>query len=324
MEYKPYKHEHAARVRDPKDFVPDSFRRKTIEDGIDIIIGKLKTDPEGAMVVQTYRFDAEKFSAAEAKEWLKKHDIKYISFEEAKKMNTEYYLTKDTSGGSVKDVDVKQGIVTGYFAIFGNVDADNDIIMPGAAKKTIEENGPDSKKPRIMHLLQHDIWRPLAKPHVLKEDNKGIYFESKISETSYGRDAIKLYEDQVLSEHSIGFQLIKHEMNEETGVRTIKEIKLWEGSTVTWGANAEALVVAVKQKNGKDVAEKIIKKIDAINHAMKGNYTDETFRMLEIELKQLQQIIVTLVEKLEPVNTRVEDKPLTSEEMLKILLNKIN
>jgi hypothetical protein len=45
---------------------------------------------------------------------------------------------------------------------------------------------------------------------------------------------------------------------------------------------------------------------------------------LEIELKQLQQIIVTLIEKLEPVNTQVDDKPLTSEEMLKILLNKIN
>ncbi|HQK52852.1 MAG TPA: HK97 family phage prohead protease [Sedimentibacter sp.] len=240
-------------------------------------------------------------------------------------MNNEYYLTKDTSGGSIKDIDVKQGIITGYFAIFNNIDADNDIIMPGAAKKTIEENGPESKRPRIMHLLQHDIWRPLSKPSVLKEDNKGIYFESKISDTSYGRDVIQLYQDGVYTEHSIGFQLMKHDIDTEKGIRKIKEIKLWEGSTVTWGANAEALVSSVKGQKTKDITEKIIKKIDAINSALKGNYTDETLRMLEIELKQLQQIIITLVEKLEPDNTQVKNKPeeMSAKEAYEILLNKL-
>jgi hypothetical protein len=77
----PYPAEHAARVRNPDNFQPDSFRRKTIADGIDVILGKLKGD--SAMTVQTYRFDRGKFSPEEARNWLKEHDIKYISFEPA-------------------------------------------------------------------------------------------------------------------------------------------------------------------------------------------------------------------------------------------------
>ena len=63
-----------------------------------------------------------------------------------------YYLTKNVLDGAIKDVDVQTGIVTGYFSVFGNLDSDGDIVLPGAFKKTIKENGPDSSKPRILHL----------------------------------------------------------------------------------------------------------------------------------------------------------------------------
>ena len=81
---KPYPNEHSARVRDPKDFDPKSFRRKEIADGISIIIGKLKDD-DSVMVVQAYRFKKDKFTPEQAKKWLKEHNIKYILFEPAKK-----------------------------------------------------------------------------------------------------------------------------------------------------------------------------------------------------------------------------------------------
>lgn len=82
---RPYPSEHAARIRDPGDFIPDSFRRKNITDGIDIIIGKLKDVETDSMVTQAYRFDAETFTPAEAKQWLKDHDIAPMSFEPAEK-----------------------------------------------------------------------------------------------------------------------------------------------------------------------------------------------------------------------------------------------
>jgi hypothetical protein len=77
----PYPNEHAARVRDPALFQPDSFRSKELARGIRVIIGKLKGS--SSMAVQAYRFAADQYTAAEAKEWLKRNGVIYISFEPA-------------------------------------------------------------------------------------------------------------------------------------------------------------------------------------------------------------------------------------------------
>lgn len=78
---KPYPNEHAARMADPKDFLPGSFKRKKIADGIDAIFGQEEKD--GPMVLQAYRFAKDSFTPAEAKAWLKEHDAKPIEFEDA-------------------------------------------------------------------------------------------------------------------------------------------------------------------------------------------------------------------------------------------------
>jgi len=70
----PYPTEHSARVRDPGDFQPDSFRRKEVAPGISIVMGRLKGST--SMTAQAYRFDRSKFTPEEAKAWLKDHDIK--------------------------------------------------------------------------------------------------------------------------------------------------------------------------------------------------------------------------------------------------------
>ena len=57
---------------------------------------------------------------------------------------------------TIKDLDVATGIVTGYFSQFNSIDLDGDVIMPGAFTKTIAERGPDSSKPEIAYLRQHD------------------------------------------------------------------------------------------------------------------------------------------------------------------------
>jgi HK97 family phage prohead protease len=113
--------------------------------------------------------------------------------------------------GVIKDIDTIKGVITGYFSIFGNKDSDGDIVMPGAYKRTLKANGPESEKPRILHLFMHDATKPLAKPSVLREDKTGLYFESIISHTQLGKDVIQLYQDKVLTEHSIGYQIVKRE-----------------------------------------------------------------------------------------------------------------
>ena len=234
-----------------------------------------------------------------------------------------FYLTKDVSD-SIKDVDTVQGIVTGYFSIFGNKDSDGDIVLPGAYRKTLKENGPNSEKPRILHLYMHDPYKPLAKPHVLKEDKTGLYFESKISDTALGKDVLQLYLDKVLTEHSIGYQIVKREVDEKEETQKLIELKLWEGSTVSWGANMDALVSTVKTE-GKDSHswEILIKKLDALQSAVNGNYTDETARQLEIYFNQLKQLAISLLTE-KPRELTIEIKPkIDGSKLADVLINQI-
>ena len=43
---------------------------------------------------------------------------------------------------ALTDIDTKNGIVTGIWSAFNNIDYDDDIIRPGAFAKTIADRGP--------------------------------------------------------------------------------------------------------------------------------------------------------------------------------------
>lgn len=210
----------------------------------------------------------------------------------------DFYLIKDTTL-EVKDVDSVKGIVQGYFAAFNNVDTDGDIIIPGAFKKTIEENGPNSSKPRIKHLFMHRPTKLVGKLLDLKEDDNGLFFESQMTRTPLGKDVLQLYQDGILTEHSIGYNIIKKEVDNENETQNLIELKLWEGSVVTWGANEETPVIGIKSTTKEETNNDIEKIIKALHD---GNYTDETFVLLEIQLKQLQQQVASLENK-EPAKT---------------------
>lgn len=223
-------------------------------------------------------------------------------------------MTKDFPA-VVKDVDSKRGIVEGYFSTWGIVDSDGDEILPGAYKKSLQENGPGSARPRLYHLWQHSTQHPLARfteDQSLMEDHKGLFFRSKISRTSYGRDALLLYEDGVVNEHSVGIQIVKNERAGEGHMRVL-EVKLWEGSTVTWGANMNTPTTAVKDQDPTDLAEKFNERINNLSKAIKdGSYTDETFVLLELQLKQIQAHYSSLISSIQPGgSTGTDDKPST-------------
>jgi uncharacterized protein len=215
-------------------------------------------------------------------------------------------IYKNISQGIIEDVDDVKGVVTGYFSAFNNIDSDGDVIVSGAYKKTVAENGPNGKN-RIMHLLQHNPLMPLAKPMELIEDGKGLRFVSKITETSYGKDVIKLYAEGVFNEHSVGFEIVKSD--NKAGYREIREIKLWEGSTVTWGANPNTPIESMKSWD-KPKSEEMLSKF--CNILRNGDLTDESMIQLEIGLKQLQNHLVELesksVEIVESVETQFKSE----------------
>ena len=78
----PYPNYHAARIKNPNLFVRIVVLR-TLDNGIMIYGGPLKSNPGGGTTAQTYRFPRTKFTVAQAKTWLRDHDIKWILFEPA-------------------------------------------------------------------------------------------------------------------------------------------------------------------------------------------------------------------------------------------------
>lgn len=191
-------------------------------------------------------------------------------------------LFEQKQSGIISDVDVKSKIVTGYLSSFGNIDSDNDIIEKGAFAKSISERFND-----IFYLQQHNWERPLGKFKVLKEDTKGLYFEGEIIDTSYGIDQLKLYEAGIVKEHSIGFVTIKSDVKSGSP-RLIKEVKLYEGSAVSLGANSETPFLGFKSATmeAKDLYKRILKA------HKEGSFTDETHGLFEIALKQFEAQII--------------------------------
>jgi len=183
--------------------------------------------------------------------------------------------------GEIKDIDSKKRVVTGYLSEFGSKDFDNDIIEQGAFKKSIAERKND-----IWFLNQHDWKQPHGKFNVLAEDAKGLYFESnELIDTTYSSDVIKLYEAGIIKEHSIGFSTVKYEINQTDYTRTLKELKLYEGSNVTMGANPNTPFTGFKSRTIAEINDQVSLIMKAVKT---GTFTDETFMQLEIALKQLQ------------------------------------
>jgi hypothetical protein len=83
----PFPNFHAARVKDPKAF-QNIVVLQTLPNGIMIYGGKLKGETKSSP--QSYRFPKTKFTVAEAKAWLKEHDISVTMFEEASEKKDEY------------------------------------------------------------------------------------------------------------------------------------------------------------------------------------------------------------------------------------------
>jgi HK97 family phage prohead protease len=187
----------------------------------------------------------------------------------------------------VKDVDSKQGIVSGYFSAFGMVDSDGDIMMPGAFKRSIQDWGPDAKG-RIKHLLNHDPSKPLGKIMELKEDGYGLFYRSQVGKHQLGQDFVKMVESGLISEHSIGFRTLREQKNDSAN--EIHEVMLFEGSSLTaWGANEHTPMLGIKSiKNIDEIKEQIRNFEKFIRNS---DVTDETIELCLIKVRQLAQAV---------------------------------
>jgi len=217
----------------------------------------------------------------------------------------------------LKELDMRKRIVEGYFSSFNIVDSDGDRIVKGAFAKSIMENGVNGTK-RIKHLFNHTS--TVGVFQLLEEDNFGLHFISKIGTHTLGNDVLSMYNDGIITEHSVGYQEIEVSDDVIDGkiIRNIKEVRLWEGSSLDkWGANQYTPVIKSLDE-AMSLKANISERIGIIIKALTGRtlYSDETYENLNYQLLILKEQLNWVLSNWEPAKeatSSVVEPPKNSE-----------
>lgn len=143
----------------------------------------------------------------------------------------------------IKDIS-PEGTFEGLLSPYGNVDQGADVVEPGAYVKTLKDQG--SSRPL---LWQHKSDVPIGEI-TLDDRPDGLWCKGQLlMQLPEAQKAYLLIKARIVKGLSIGFEAIKDAI--EGGVRRLKEIKLYEGSIVTFPMNEMALITSVKGKESK-------------------------------------------------------------------------
>lgn len=186
-----------------------------------------------------------------------------------------------------------------------------DQIVKGAFQKTIAE-----RKDKIKVLWQHGA--PIGKPLEMYEDSKGLYVEAYIAKTPLGDEALELMKEGIVDEMSIGYTVTKDEYAKDSDTRFLKELKLFEFSPVTFGANPTTSITNVKSIITLDDCINELSKLDLEKMQKSGRILSKP--NLD-RIKQAQQHLAELIALME--NEELE-KNFTHEKLTSIFENFIN
>lgn len=140
------------------------------------------------------------------------------------------------------------GTFEGYGSVFGVVDSYQEVVAPGAFTESLAEL---AAKSRVVPVLwQHRQDQPIGVYSEITEDETGLFVKGKllIAEVGQAQEAHALMKAGAVTGLSIGYWVRESSYDEKTGIRTLLKLDLVEVSLVTFPANDDARVEAVKFK----------------------------------------------------------------------------
>lgn len=137
------------------------------------------------------------------------------------------------------------GTIEGIASVFSNIDRQNEIILPGAFQKTLADFHTHG-----FLAYGHEWTDPIGTIDEAKETSEGLYFRSTFHSTAPAQLIRTVVLERLARGKSIGlsigFQTKEWERDEKSGVRSLKEVELFEVSIVTVPANPLARVAGAK------------------------------------------------------------------------------
>lgn len=150
---------------------------------------------------------------------------------------------------NVKAADVQDdGTFTGYGSVFGVEDSYGEVVAPGAFRDSLGELS--AKGRRVPILWQHRTAEPIGIYSELSEDDHGLRLKGELA-VGFDDLAKRAHGHMKMGSVtglSIGYWVRESSYDEKTGVRTLTKLDLVEVSLVTFPANDEARIDAIKLK----------------------------------------------------------------------------
>ena len=137
-----------------------------------------------------------------------------------------------------------EGVFEGYAAIFNERNGHNEIVIPGAFKRTLAEHKARGIMPPM--LLHHDRSKLAGVWTEMREDAKGLFVRGQFAmKTADGAGAYELARMAALSGISIGFRERGSRMNPD-GTLVLTDIDLVEASLVALPSADNARIKSVR------------------------------------------------------------------------------
>lgn len=147
------------------------------------------------------------------------------------------------------------GSMTGYAAVFNNVDLGGDVMVPGSFQKTVAENLPKGNiKLYDSHRIYAGTEAILGVVKRAEEDAYGLNVTAAFSSVQSAQDVRMKIKEGILSSMSFGFDIIRDSVETlntnglAERVRKILEVRLYEVSVVAWGMNPKAYIAGAKSR----------------------------------------------------------------------------
>jgi uncharacterized protein len=206
-------------------------------------------------------------------------DAESDSRSKMKKIERRTFTVRDVEARQAEDGKMR---LSGYAAVFNESSVPlpfKESIAPGAFRKTLSET------PDVRLLINHE-GLPVARTKngtlTLTEDDRGLYMDAEIADTSEGRDLYKLVERGDVDQMSFAFRVIRQKWSEDRSRRVLTEVSLADGdvSVVTYPAYPTTTVEAREHlrdamqaiKEGREVTGESLIVIQAILDKVDESY----------------------------------------------------
>lgn len=268
------------------------------------------------------------------------------------KLNIDYQVKSNLA--TYKELDENSRIIKAVVNTYNYFDSDYDVLRIGVAKRSIDLRGAKSNaNDKILHALQHDLTKlpgkSMLESETIIDGNPVLYTESFLPETTLGEDTLINYKMGIYNQHSIGFrykqieyieketdgwdEYLKDLINPEDAIEVgygwdVKEIDLYEWSTVSFGANKLTPYLGTKSDKKNIQLQNLYLKLDTL---IKQAKEIKDKRLFDLQTQQLRQMIkeismtssikdTLVIEQPRKKNTQPDNK---KEYLLKLIENGI-